>query len=62
MNTLRVLLSRPGLTPQLRAKLAGDLAARLYERLQLPPQAPERMWPPELLIERLYLQLDMRGR
>jgi len=60
-NALRVFLSRPGLTPQLRAKLAGDLATRLYERLQLPPHAPERMWPPELLIERLYLQLDMRS-
>ena len=26
------------------------------------PSAPERFWPPELLLERLYLQLDQRLR
>ena len=61
-NALRMFLSRAGLTPPLRARLAGDLAARLCERLQLPPSAPERMWPPELFIERLYLQLELRHR
>ena len=59
-QALRTFLSRPGLTPQLRAQLAAKLAQRLYERLQLAPSAPERMWPPELLIERLYLQLERR--
>lgn len=61
-NALRVFLSRPGLTPPLRAKLARELATRLGERLQLAPTAPERMWPAELFLERLYLQLDARQR
>jgi uncharacterized RDD family membrane protein YckC len=61
-NALRVFLSRPGLAPDLRTRLAADMAARLCNRLQLAPAAPERMWPPELLIERLYLQLDHKMR
>lgn len=61
-NALRVFLSRQGLTPPLRAHLAAQLAAKLYDRLQLPWSAPERMWPPELFLERLYLQLAARLR
>jgi uncharacterized RDD family membrane protein YckC len=61
-NALRVFLSRQGLTPQLRAHLAGQVAAKLYERLELPWSAPERQWPPELFLERLYLQLLGRAR
>lgn len=61
-NALRVFLSRPGLTPELRARLAADIAGRMINRLQLRAGAPERMWPPELLLERLYLQLDSRLR
>ena len=61
-HALRVFLSRQGLTPPLRAQLAGSLAVRLYDRLQLPPAAPERMWPPEIFVERLFLQLEARGR
>jgi len=57
-NALRVFLSRQGLTPQLRSQLAGQLAAKLYERMQLALSAPERMWPAELFLERLYLQLE----
>ena len=59
-DALRVFLSRPGLSPKLRADLAGDIAKRLFDRLGLPPGAPERMWPPELFIERVYLQLEQR--
>jgi hypothetical protein len=55
-----VFLSRPGLSPKLRADLAGDIAKRLFDRLGLPPGAPERLWPPELFIERIYLQLEQR--
>lgn len=61
-NALRVFLSRQGLTPPLRAHLAAQLAVKLYERLQLPWSAPERMWPAELFLERLYLQLSARAR
>jgi uncharacterized RDD family membrane protein YckC len=59
-DALRTFLARPGLTPELRTRLAGDLATRLYVRLALPASAPERMWPAELFLERLYLQLDRR--
>jgi uncharacterized RDD family membrane protein YckC len=59
-NALRTFLGRPGLTPELRGRLAGELATRLYARLGLAVTAPERMWPPELFLERLYLQLDRR--
>lgn len=60
-TALRTFLSRPGLTTELRRKLAGDIAVRMYTRLALPESAPERMWPPELFLERLYLQLDQRA-
>jgi len=59
-GALRTFLSRPGLTPELRARLAGQLAVRLYTRLQLAESAPERIWPHELFLERLYLQLQQR--
>ncbi|HYA01316.1 MAG TPA: RDD family protein [Candidatus Binatia bacterium] len=59
-RAIRTFLSRPGLHPAQRAELAGRLAAPLLERLALPPGAQERMWPPELLLERLYLQLSVR--
>ena len=35
--------------------------ARLLDRMELPPGAPERMWPPELFLERLFLQLAPRS-
>jgi uncharacterized RDD family membrane protein YckC len=59
-DALRVFLSRSGLSAASRASLSTDIARRLLERLALPPEAPERRWPPELLIERIYLQLDQR--
>jgi uncharacterized RDD family membrane protein YckC len=59
-DALRVFLSRPGLSDSLRASLATDIQKRLLQRLALPPDAPERRWPPELFIERVYLQLDQR--
>ena len=57
---IRAFLSRPGLPPDQRARLAWQIAQKLFERMELPPAAPERMWPPELFIERLYLQLGAR--
>jgi uncharacterized RDD family membrane protein YckC len=60
LDALRVFLSRQGLSQKLRADLAADIARRLFDRLGLPPGAPERFWPPELFIERVYLQLDQR--
>jgi uncharacterized RDD family membrane protein YckC len=57
---VRTFLSRPGLQPDQRIELAGRLAGRLLDRMELPAGAPERMWPPELLLERLYLQLAPR--
>lgn len=57
---VRAFLARVGLRPEQRAELAGRLAALLLDRMELPPAAPERMWPPELFMERLYLQLAPR--
>jgi uncharacterized RDD family membrane protein YckC len=61
LSAVRTFLSRPGLPPTQRADLAGRLAARLLDRMELPPGAPERMWPPELFLERLFLQLAPRS-
>ena len=60
LTAVRTFLSRPFLRPDQRAELAGRLTSRLLDRMELPPGAPERMWPPELLMERLYLQLAPR--
>jgi len=57
---LRTFLSRYGLPPEQRTRLAAQIATRLFERMELPSSAPERMWPPELFVERLYLQLGQR--
>jgi len=62
LDAVRTFLSRPGLLPAQRAELAGRIASRLLERMDLPFGAPERMWPPELFLERLYLQLVARLR
>ena len=62
LDALRTFLSRQGLTPQLRHGLAIQLAERLLSRMQVNATAPERMWPPELFLERVYLQLDARLR
>jgi hypothetical protein len=56
-SALRTFLARQGMHPEQRARLAAVIAGRLCERLDLGPGAPERQWPPELLLERLYLQL-----
>jgi len=60
LEGVRTFLSRTGLRPDMRTDLAGRLAARLFDRMELPAGAPERMWPPELFLERLYLQLVPR--
>jgi uncharacterized RDD family membrane protein YckC len=59
-SVLRAFLSRPGLPPEQRARIAHEMSLKLFERMQLAPAAPERIWPPELFIERLYLQLSAR--
>lgn len=61
LTAIRTFLTRPGLDPPLRARLALDMTTRLLDRLQLPPAAPERQWPPELFLERLYMQLQARS-
>jgi len=60
LAAVRTFLSRPGLRPDQRADLAARLTLPLLERMHLPTGAPERMWPPELFLERLYLQLAPR--
>ena len=60
LNAVRTFLTRPGLEPPLRARLASEMTGRLLERMQLPASAPERLWAPELFLERLYLQLQAR--
>jgi uncharacterized RDD family membrane protein YckC len=60
LSVVRAFLSRPGLPPDQRARLAWQIAQKLFERMALPSDAPERMWPPELFLERLYLQLGAR--
>lgn len=62
LSAIRTFLTRPGLEPPLRARLALDMTARLLDRMQLPPAAPERAWPPELFLERLYMQLQGRAQ
>lgn len=59
-EAVRLFLARPGLEPAQRQQIAARMAATLLDRMQLPPAAPERMWPPELFLERLYLQLGER--
>jgi uncharacterized RDD family membrane protein YckC len=61
LSAIRTFLTRPGLEPPLRARLALDMTTRLLDRMQMPPAAPERLWPPELFLERLYLQLQARA-
>jgi uncharacterized RDD family membrane protein YckC len=59
-GVIRAFLSRPGLPPEQRARLATQIAQRLFERMELPATAPERIWPAELFLERLYIQLTER--
>jgi uncharacterized RDD family membrane protein YckC len=61
LSAIRTFLTRPGIEPPLRARLALDMTTRLLDRMQLPDAAPERQWPPELFLERLYLQLQGRA-
>ncbi|HSP65367.1 MAG TPA: RDD family protein [Candidatus Deferrimicrobium sp.] len=61
LSAIRTFLTRPGLEPPLRARLALDMTTRLLDRMQVPAAAPERLWPPELFLERLYLQLQARA-
>ena len=60
LAAVRTFLSRTGLRPDQRTNLAARLARPLLDRMELPAAAPERMWPPELLLERLYVQLAPR--
>jgi len=55
---IRAFLSRPSLPPEQRTRIAQEMSLKLFDRMGLAPTAPERMWPPELFIERLYLQLS----
>jgi len=62
LSAIRTCRARPGLEPPLRARLAHDMTSRLLDRMEVPEAAPERQWPPELFLERLYLQLQGRRR
>lgn len=57
---VRTLLARPGLDAGVRHQLAQKIAAKLFSRMQLPPGSPEWMLPPEITLERIYLQLVPR--
>jgi uncharacterized RDD family membrane protein YckC len=59
-TVVRTFLSRHGLPPDHRERLAEQVARRLMERMALPADAAERHWPAELFLERLYLQLGER--
>lgn len=59
-SAVRAFLSRPGLPPDQRYRLAWTMAQKLLDRLQLPADAPERVLHPELFLERVYLQLHER--
>ncbi len=62
LTAIRAFLGRPGLRPEQRASLAALVAAPLLDRMALPASAPERGLPPELFLERLYMQLEARRR
>jgi hypothetical protein len=57
---LRAFLGRLDLHPVQRQRLAAEMAAKLCDRMAMPPDSAERRLPPELLLERLYLQLSQR--
>lgn len=57
---LRTFLSRLDLHPLQRQRLAAEMATKLCDRMGLPAESTERGLPPELLLERLYLQLSQR--
>ncbi len=61
LDAVRTFLARPGMEPALRARLAREIGSRLLDRMHLAATAPERQWPPELFLERLYLQLQARA-
>ncbi len=58
LAALRTFLGRIDLHPAQRFRVAADMSAKLLDRLGLPPDAVERREPPELVIERMYLQLN----
>lgn len=57
---LRSFLARLDLHPAQRRRLAADMAAKLCDRMAMPADSAERRLPPELLLERLYVQLSER--
>ena len=59
-SILRSFLSRPDLHVMQRRRIAAQMARTLIERMDLPPTAPERTLAPEVLLERLYIQLAQR--
>lgn len=56
LSAVRTLLGRPGLDAPRRAELAALMATRLYERMGIGDADAERSLPPELFLERIYLQ------
>lgn len=59
-SLLRLFLSHLDLHVEQRHRLCVQMAARLCDRMQMQPTAPERGWVPELFLERTFLQLEQR--
>ncbi|MFN2452381.1 MAG: RDD family protein [Candidatus Dormibacteria bacterium] len=59
-SLLRSFLARLDIHPVQRQRLAADMGAKLCDRMCLAADSAERRVPPELLLERIYMQLSQR--
>jgi uncharacterized RDD family membrane protein YckC len=61
LGALRTYFSRTTLHPAQKQRIAAQLAARLIDRLNLAPDAPERNEDPQMFLARLYAQLTQQN-